>query len=82
MDKIINLRIPHVGEQIFQNLEYEDLIQCQQVSQTWRILSKKAWLDKTWKGKMFEACRAGKVEIVKYLLENYNSDENSELGKF
>ena len=77
MEDIINLGIPHVGEQIFQSLESKDLTQCQQVSQTWKILSEKAWLYKTWKGKMFEACRLGKAEIVKLLLENYSAEENA-----
>ena len=68
MESIINLGIPHVGEQIFIGLGEDDLIQCRKVSQTWKILSEKAWLLKKWKGKMFEACETGKTEIVKLLL--------------
>ena len=41
-DKIINLRIPHIGEQIFANLSFEDLIKCLMVSPTWHHFAKKA----------------------------------------
>ena len=75
MDSIINFGIPHIGEQIFSCLGEDDLIQCREVSQTWKILSEKALL-KTWKGKMFKACETGKTEIVKLLLENYNTEES------
>ena len=57
MESIINFGIPHVGVQIFSPLGVDDLIKCREVSQTWKILSEKAWLLKTWKGKMFEACK-------------------------
>ena len=72
MESIINLGIPHVGEQIFSRLGVDDLIQCREVSQTWKILSEKAWqrLLKTWKGKMLEACETGKTEIVTLLLKH------------
>ena len=76
MDTIINFGIPHVGEQIFGSLGEDDLILSRKVSQTWRVLSEKAWLIKTWKGKMFEACRTGESRIVKLLLENYNCEES------
>ena len=75
MDKIINLGIPHIGEQIFKGLDSEDLVQCLEVSQTWRALAETTLLSK-WKGKILEACRTGKTKIVKLLLENYNSEEN------
>ena len=76
MDKVINLGIPHVGEQIFASLGEADLSQCHEVSQTWKILSEKALLLKTWKGKMLEACQTGRTEIVKLLLDNYNCEES------
>ena len=72
---IINLRIPHIGEQIFASLETDQLIQCLKVSQTWRVLAGKVLLN-TWKGKMFQACQTGKTEIVQLLLENCSPEEN------
>ena len=78
MDTIINFGIPHVGEQIFESLGEDDLIQCMEVSQTWQALAKPAILPflPKWKGKMFEACEAGKTWIVELLLENYNCEES------
>ena len=34
MDKIINLGIPHIGEQIFESIETEELIEFLKVSET------------------------------------------------
>ena len=39
MDKVINIGIPHVGEQIFENIETDDLIQFFEVSQAWKVLA-------------------------------------------
>ena len=75
MDKIINLGIPHVGEQIFEGLDADNLMQCLEVSQIWKSLGENVLLKK-WEGKMFEACETGKTKIVKLLLENYNCEEN------
>ena len=38
MDTIINVGIPHIGEQIFQSLEIVDLIRYKSVSETWKGL--------------------------------------------
>ena len=38
MDKIINLGIPHVGEQIFELIETQDLTKYLEVSETWKVL--------------------------------------------
>ena len=75
MDTIINFRFPHVGEQIFIGLGEDDLIQCLKVSQTWKVLATNVLLQR-WKGKIFEACTTGKTEIVKILLQHYNSEES------
>ena len=56
MDKVINPGIPHVGEQVFESLETDDLIQCLEVSQTWKFLAENVLLQR-WKGKMFEALK-------------------------
>ena len=74
MESIINFGIPHIGEHIFANLETDDLLQCLEVSQAWKVLAETVLLLK-WKDKLFEACETGKTEIVKLLLENYNSEE-------
>ena len=68
MEKVINLGIPHIGEQIFESIETEGLIECLKVSQTWKVLAENV-LAKRWKGKMFEACRNGQTKIVQLLLE-------------
>ena len=75
MDKVINLEIPHVGEQIFEALTTDDLIQCLQVSQTWKVPAETVLLTR-WKGKMYEACKNGKKEIVNLLLERCSFEEN------
>ena len=72
--------IPHVGEQIFESLDDEELVQCLLVSETWKVLAEKV-LFKRWKGKLFEACESGKAEIVKILLERMKS-EDPELNRF
>ena len=75
LEHVINLGIPHVGEQIFESLNTDDLLQCTRVSKTWKILAENVLL-KNWKGKMFRACKTGKTEIVELLLEHYNSEES------
>ena len=75
MDKIINLGIPHVGEQIFENIETHELIKYLKVSETWKILAENV-LVKRWKGKMFEACQIGETKIVQLLLERFNDEES------
>ena len=75
MESIINFGIPHVGEQIFEGLGDDDLIQCLRVSQTWKVFAENILLPK-WKGKMFEACESGQKEIVKLLLNHFNSGFN------
>ena len=66
--------IPHVGEQIFESLDDEQLVQCLLVSETWRVLAEKVLFPR-WKGKLFEACESGKAEIVKILLERMKSED-------
>ena len=75
MEKVINLRLPHVGEQIFENIKTDDLIQFLEVSTTWKVLAENVLL-KRWKGKMLEACTSRRTEIVKLLLERYNSEDS------
>ena len=40
METIINLGIPPVGEQIFESINTEDLLQFLEVSETWKVLAK------------------------------------------
>ena len=75
MDKVINLGIPHVGELIFESLEDEELFECLEVSQTWKILAENV-LFKRWRGKIFEACANGITEVVKILLERLDNENN------
>ena len=74
MDKVINVGIPHVGEEIFKSLKSDDLIECLEVSQTWKVLAENVLLTK-WKGRLLRACKTGKEEIVELLLENCTSEE-------
>ena len=39
MDKIINHGMPHIAEQIFDNIETQGLIECLKVSETWKVLA-------------------------------------------
>ena len=75
MEKVINLGIPHVGEQIFASMETQDLVQSLQISEPWKILAKNVLINR-WKGKMFGACISGETEIVQLLLENCNCEES------
>ena len=89
MDKIINLGIPHVAEQIFDNFDTHELIKCLKVSETWKVLAENV-LIKRWKGqgKMYDdifgrttlmiACKNGHKDVVQLLLDN--SDSNIELN--
>ena len=74
MDKVINLGIPHVGEQILENIETEVLIQLCLVSKTWKVLAENV-LFKRWRKRFFEACESGKTKIVQLLLELLNDSE-------
>ena len=67
--------MPHVGEQIFESIETEGLIECLKVSETWKILAENV-LVKRWKGKMLEACQNGETIIVQLLLERFNNEES------
>ena len=75
MEKIINLGIPHVAEQIFESIDTPGLIKCLEVSETWRVFAENV-LIKRWKGKMFEACKNGETKVVQLLLERCNSEES------
>ena len=48
MDKVINLALPYVGEQVFESLETDALVQCLEVSEAWKILAGNVLL-KRWK---------------------------------
>ena len=76
LDNVINLGMPHIGEQIFESLRTDDLFGFLKVSETWKILAENILL-KRCKGKMFEACQNGHSEVVKLLLEHYSSEENA-----
>ena len=72
MDSIVNFGIPHVGEQIFQNLNTADLLQCLEVSNAWKTLAQKVLqkrlnekVEALWNGKIVEVFKSGKVDIVK-----------------
>ena len=74
MEKVINLGMPHIGENIFESIGTDELCQYFLVSQTWKVLAENVLL-KRWKSKLFEACKSGKAKIVQLLLEHYESED-------
>ena len=72
MDSVVNLGIPHIGEQIFEHMKTADLIKYLSVSKAWKILAENV-LFQRWNGKLLEACQDGKAEIVKILLDHPSS---------
>ena len=72
MEQIINLGIPHIGEQVFEILHTSDLLQCLLVSNAWKTLAQKLLkrrlnekVEALWNGKIVEVSKSGKVDIVK-----------------
>ena len=78
MDKVINLGIPHIAENIFESIDTPELFECALVSETWKILAENV-LIKRWKSKISEACQNGETKVVQPLLE-YCNPEESELN--
>ena len=78
MDKVINLGIPHVAEQIFESFDTPGLIKCMEVSETWRELAGNVLIKRP-KGKIymkiFEACESRKTKVAQLLLEDLDDDE-------
>ena len=75
MEKVIDLSIPHVGQQIFAHLRAEQLIENMKVSRTWKVLAQNALIQK-FKGNFSSACTRGLPEIVQRILETSNEVEN------
>jgi len=75
LDNVINLRMPYIGEQIFESINTDDLFCVIKVSETWKILAENVLL-KRWKGEMLQACKIGKTKVVKLLLEHYKSEKS------
>ena len=77
MDKVINLGIPHVAENVFESIDTSGLIKCLEVSKTWFEQAGNV-LIKRGKGKirskMFEACKTGETRVVNLILERYNNE--------
>ena len=78
INNIINLGIPHVGEQIFSSVDTNELIQLIEVSEPWKVIIENVLL-RRWNGRIYEACKDGKTEIVKILLANLKG-KNPELN--
>ena len=69
MEGLINLRIPHIGENIFDHISDADLLQFRMVSKSWKELSENI-LAKRWSSKFIAACAKGRTEIVQILLDH------------
>ena len=85
IENIINLGIPHVAEQIFESMKTQELFKCLEVSETWNILAGNVLIKrlkagnvsiKRLKGRMFEACKYGETQVVRFLLERCNTEES------
>ena len=68
MEKIINLRIPHVAEQIFRSFDTDTVVQCLEVSRSWIILTKNVLMKR--QDRMLVACKSGKLDILKQILSH------------
>ena len=75
IENIISFGVPHIGEQIFEDIGTDSLIQCLEVSETWNMMAEKVLL-KRWKGQMYKACDAGKTKIVQLLSAHYKSEDS------
>ena len=84
IENIINLGIPHVAEQIFESMKTQELFKCL-VLETWNILAGNVLIKrlkagnvsiKRLKGRMFEACKYGETQVVRFLLERCNTEES------
>ena len=73
MEKVFNVGVPHLSEEIFENLDTYSLIQCLLVSNTWKSLGMKVLLKR--KSVMLEACQTGNVEIVSLILDHLDNPE-------
>ena len=75
MEKVINLGMPHVGENIFQSIDTPELINCLEVSQTWNELAGKVLIRRC-KGKIFEASKSGETKIEAVLFEAFKIQDH------
>ena len=78
MEKVINLSIPHVAEQIFAHLRTKQLFEFMEVSSTWKVLAQKT-LWRRHKGKpstCFRFNSYGILNVVKQLLGTSNDIED------
>ena len=77
MNKVINIGIPHVGELIFESFDTPGLINCMEVSETWRELAGNVLIKRS-KGilymQIFEACRSGKTKFAQRLMWSLDND--------
>ena len=74
MDKIINLDIPHIGEQIFKSINTEKLVEFLTVSKAWKVLAENV-LYKRYKGQLFVTCMLKPYQVLKILLERSEMEE-------
>ena len=78
MDKVINIGIPHVGELIFESFDTPELINCMEVSETWRELAGNV-LIKRRNGKIYmeilEAFKIGDTTVAQLLMEELDDEE-------
>ena len=71
MDKIINDRIPHIGEQIFETIDTPSLIHCKSVAKTWKVFAENILFIRFKRNvcDVFEFEEGIQTEVFKILLE-------------
>ena len=74
MDQVINLHIPHIGEQILQSIDTNGLVECLSVSKSWKVLAENVLFNR-YRGQLFEACKNGPLQVVRILVERSETEE-------
>ena len=76
MENVINLGIPHVGEQIFKCVETKYLIKFLEVSEAWKVLAENVLFQRcNGKVQFWWEMRYGEAEIVRIILERSKSED-------
>ena len=84
MDRVINIGIPHIGEQIFKSINTSELIQFHTVSQTWKDLVENV-LYQRFKNNacdvFFETNHAGVTKVFEILLKRSSGGDDVDFIK-
>ena len=81
MERVINVGIPHIGEQIFRSVPTSNLIRILVVSKTWKILAENILFER-WREKISVACDSGNTAVMRILLERLENSEINVRGNY